>query len=245
MTVADLQSQCELGQQQLMRTEYLAAEATLAEAEKHAWAGRDWDTLSRLYMPLQEARRQKRQRCGEGVVCLDLWAEGELDELSAQHIIENYPHGQLLVAGWCSIEPAKQVRRLAGEHEMYLETLLGAVYPMGARRVVAIVPKEDVSVPAEPPASVDALITALPAHSIVLAEGELPSGIRRGDASTFSLVMGLWERLHSPFVAAARMQRDAVLKIEACRKAIAVDYACEPAHQEASEAARRLVQSGG
>src|SRR5438046_594463 len=98
MTLAadDLQAQCELGQQQLMRTEYLQAEATLADAEARAWAARDFDTLSRLYMPLQEARRQRRQRCGEGIVCLDLFATGPHDDLDARHVVENYPHGQLL-----------------------------------------------------------------------------------------------------------------------------------------------------
>ena len=68
MTAEQLQEQCELGQAQLMRMEYLQAEATLAAAERVAWAQRDWDALSRLYMPLQETRRQKRQRCGDGIV---------------------------------------------------------------------------------------------------------------------------------------------------------------------------------
>src|SRR5436190_14288989 len=117
----DLQARCELGQQQLMRTEYLDAEATLAGAEADAWAARDFDTLSRLYMPLQEARRQRRQRCGEGVVALDLIASGPDDHIDGRHIVENYPHGQLLVAGWGTIEPALTVRALQREHELYLE----------------------------------------------------------------------------------------------------------------------------
>src|SRR5436309_8234740 len=95
-----LQSRCELGQQQLMRTEYLEAEATLASAEADAWAARDFDTLSRLYMPLQEARRQRRQRCGEGIVRLDLIATGQSDIIDGRRIVKDYPHGQLLVAGW-------------------------------------------------------------------------------------------------------------------------------------------------
>src|SRR5438477_8925766 len=106
MSSQDLQSRCELGQQQLMRTEYLQAEATLASTEADAWAARDFDTLSRLYMPLQEARRQRRQRCGEGVVALDLIATGPVDEIDGRRIIENFPHGQLLVAGWGTLEPA-------------------------------------------------------------------------------------------------------------------------------------------
>src|SRR4051794_4103015 len=111
-SVAEL---CEQGQAQLMRMEYLAAEATLARAERAAYAATDWDQLSRLYMPLQEARRQRRQRCGEGVVCLDLLAEGPEDKVEGRHVLEHYPHGQLLVAGWGSIEPAKDVRAIAAE----------------------------------------------------------------------------------------------------------------------------------
>src|SRR5947207_15860412 len=103
MPDGDLQSRCELGQQQLMRTEYLDAEATRAAAEADAWAARDFDTLSRLYMPLQEARRQRRQRCGEGVVCLDLIAAGPDDEIDGRRVVENYPHGQLLAAGWGTV----------------------------------------------------------------------------------------------------------------------------------------------
>src|SRR5881275_2878658 len=103
---ANLQSLCEHGQEQLMRMEYLEAEKTLCNAEKIAFEQRDFDTLGRLYMPLQEARRQRRQRCGEGIVRLDLIARGAGDPIRAQEIIEKYPHGQLLIAGWGSIQPA-------------------------------------------------------------------------------------------------------------------------------------------
>src|SRR5262245_66303003 len=100
MTVDHLQAQCELGQEELMRTTCLQAERILADAERHAWEQRDYDSLARLYMPLQEARRQRRQRCGEGVVCLDLVAQGPHDHLDGRQVLENYSFGQLLVAGW-------------------------------------------------------------------------------------------------------------------------------------------------
>ncbi len=99
MTATDVQALCERGQQLLMETRYWEAERTLAEAERIAWEARDWDTLARLYMPLQETRRQRRQRCGEGVVALDLLAEGASDDVDPGQILTNYPHGQLLVAG--------------------------------------------------------------------------------------------------------------------------------------------------
>src|SRR5438309_5263992 len=120
MPASDLQSLCELGQQQLERMEYLAAEATLIDAESLASAINDFDTLARLYMPLQEARRQRRQRCGEGTVCLDLLSQGPDDRIDGRRIVENFSHGQLLVAGWCTIEPAVAVRNLQREHKLYV-----------------------------------------------------------------------------------------------------------------------------
>jgi hypothetical protein len=243
MPQASTEKLCELGQQQLMRTEYLDAEATLAQAEADALAARDWDLLSRLYMPLQEARRQRRQRCGEGIVCLDLLAEGPHDRVRGQHVVENYPHGQLLVAGWGTIEPALEVRRLASRHKLYVETFLAAVYPVGSARAVVIVPTEDVRLPEPRPMLIDQLIPQLPAHSIVLAETELPRGPGKGTYETFGQTMALWERLHAPFLAAADMQRDPLQKIEGYRKTIRVDYACELAHQKLSAVARELMRN--
>ena len=85
MTPSDVQALCEQGQQLLMETRYWDAERALAQAERIAWEARDWDTLARLYMPLQEARRQRRQRCGEGVIALDLLAEGASDQIDHGH----------------------------------------------------------------------------------------------------------------------------------------------------------------
>src|SRR5437867_2547154 len=99
----DLQALCERGQIELERTDYLAAEATLVEADRLASELEDFDTLARLYMPLQEARRQRRQRCGEGAVVLDLIATSPDSDPDPQQLIEQYPHGQLLVAGWGSV----------------------------------------------------------------------------------------------------------------------------------------------
>ena len=236
----DLQARCDLGQQQLMRTEYLEAEATLAAAEEEAWTKKDFDTLSRLYMPLQEARRQRRQKCGDGVVCLDLLAAGPADHLDGRHAVENYPHGQLLVAGWGTIEPALNVRRLQREHMLYVETFLAAVYPAGESRVVVIVPSEDVRLPEPQQQPIDELMRQLPAHCIVLSEKEIPQGIRKGNTTTFAQVMAMWERLHAPFLAAADMQVDPIQNIEGYRRTIRVDYACELAHQKASQVARDL-----
>jgi hypothetical protein len=245
----ELQELCERGQAQLMRMEYQDAEATLASAERTAWAGHDWDALSRLYLPLQEARRQRRQRCGEGVVCLDLLADGPDDHLGPKHVIENYPHGQLLVAGWGSIAPAAALRQLQAQYGLYVETFLGAVFPVtpvgvgDGRRVVVVAPQEGVMLPAPDEQPLDELLRKLPWGCMVLPVGELPKGTRAGSADTYGEVMALWERLHLPFLAAADREPDPVRRMEGYRATIRVDYACELAHQKLSDVSRQMKRS--
>jgi hypothetical protein len=241
--IDDLQSLCELGQQQLMQTEYLAAEATLAMAEGRAWAAHDWDTLARLYMPLQEARRQRRQRCGEGIVRLDLLAHGPGDSPDAQRIARSHPHGQLLIAGWGSIKPSVELRKIQADRGLYLETFLAAAYAVGGGLVVAIAPTVDIALPS--PASLDsmdALARALP-QCLVLPESDLPKGDRRGNTQTYAHIMSLWERLHTPALAAADAIADPIERMAGYRKTIEVDYACELAHQKLSDVARQLSQA--
>jgi hypothetical protein len=244
MTVEQLQAQCELGQQQLMAMQYLDARATLVEAERVAWQMREWDTLARLYMPLQETRRQIRQRCGEGVVCLDLISQGAGDTLEPLHVVQNFSHGQLLVAGWGSIAPAIGVRRLAFEHGLFLETFLAAAYPTPQGTVVAIVPLAEGKLPDGQPRSVEELKRLLPAHCIVVPASDLPQGSRRGTFETYGQVMAMWEQLHTPFIAAADAQVDPIQKMEGYRRAIAVDEACELAHQKLSDVAREMMRAG-
>ena len=245
MTAPNLQQLCELGQQQLMRMEYLVAEASLVQAEQLANSANDYDTLSRLYMPLQECRRQRRLRCGEGVVCLDLVATGPSDRLDGRHVVENYPHGQLLVAGWGTIEPALQVRQLQAQHGLYVETFLAAVYPVGDGRVITVVPLPDVKLPPPEQRPIDELIKLLPAHAFVLNESELPHGAVKGTPQTYAKVISMWDRLHAPFLTAAAASSDPRQKIDGYRKTIRVDYACELAHQHLSDAAKSLARKRG
>jgi hypothetical protein len=243
MLSSDLQSLCELGQRQLMEMQYLAAETTLARAEAEAWALRDFDTLSRLYMPLQETRRQRRQRCGEGTVRLDLLATGPSDDLDPQHILAEYPQGQLLAAGWGSIAPALHLRKLQSQKALFVDTFLAAAYPIiGGSHAVVIVPSESVSLPPPTEQRIDTLLAQLPPHCIILHENELPHGPRLGTYETYGEVMAIWERLHAPFLAAADMQVDPLLKIEHYRRTIDVDYACELAHQKLADVAKELAR---
>lgn len=245
MTAIDLQTQCELGQQHLMAMRYLEAEATLSAAEAQAWSQQDFDTLARLYMPLQEARRQRRQRCGEGIVCLDLLAQSAQDYVDPRHVVENYPQGQVLVAGWADFDPARQVRIIQAELGLYLETFLGAVYPLcDGQRAVVIAPLLDVSPPDAQPRTIEELTQSLPPHSLIFRPEEFPVGPQKGSWQTYGRVMEIWERLHAPFLAAADSETDPIRQMEQYRRTIEVDYACELAHQKLSDVAKNLARRG-
>ena len=238
-----LQDLCERGSELLMQTRYLDAEAALSRAEEIAWADRDWDTLARLYMPLQEARRQRRQLCGEGVVAMNLIAQGPHDLVDNRRVLENFSHGQLLVAGWQSIQPAVQVRHLAAEHGLFVETFLGAAIPVGTQTVVVVAPLAESVVPEGPFASVEDLQARLPFGFMIIEPVVTSAGQRRGTPETFGEVMRMWERLHAPFLAAADAEADPILQIEKYRLTTRVDYACELAHQKLSTVAHALARA--
>lgn len=229
MTLEQLQELCESGQRELMATNYWAAEKILARAEQIAFDQREFETLARLYMPLQEARRQRRQRCGEGTVHLGLIAKSPTDKVSAEQLIQQYPFGQLLIAGWQTIEPAVQFRRLAAERNLYVDTFLAAVVPSREGPLIAIVPQE-------------LHLPDLPAHALTFKPDELPSSPRKGTYQTYSSIMQIWEALHTPFLQAADASQDPIEKIQGYRRTIHIDYACELAHQKLAAVAARLAR---
>ena len=238
---ADLQAACERGQEQLIATEYLSAAATLAGAEAAAWDAGDYDTLARLYMPLQEARRQIRLRCGEGAVAVCTTADGT----GADAVLDQYPQGQLLVAGPASVRLASDVRRRAVERRLYVEAFLCADYPLTdprGGRVLVIVPTADVILPVEVPRAAPELAAALPPGSLVLTAADRPPLTARGTPATFAAVSALWERLHAPVLAAAEAEVDPLRRMAAFRRTIDVDPACEFAHQHLSNTARDLAR---
>lgn len=234
---------CAEGQKDLLATDYLSAEDSLVTAEHLAREAGDWDALSRLYMPLQEARRQRRQRAGEGVVRLDLVAKHASDPLDVDLIASKYLHGQLLVAGFGSIEPARKLRQIAERERRYLDVYLAASYWVNGAVVVAIVPDDRVAVPPEGEYSIDELSRRLPPHSVLMPLTDLPQGDRIGDTHTFAQTMSIWEKLHLPFLALADQTEEPLARIEAYRRTLIVDYACELAHQKLSDTARMILRS--
>ncbi len=212
-----------------MQTLYLEAADTLAQAEQIAWETRSFDTLSRLYLPLQEARRQIRQRCGEGAVRMHLIARSPNETIDPHAVLEDCPFGQLLIAGWETPQPAAAVRRLARDRRLFVETFLASAHlsPAGQLRV-KLLPFEDW------PVANDCL-TLLPEN--------LPADAAKGNAQTFAAVMDLWESLHRPFLIAAAEQPDPVARMQGYRTTLRIDPACELAHQFLADIARSLARN--
>ncbi len=237
---ARLQEACERGQEQLIDTDYLSAASTLAAAESTAWHARDFDTLARLYLPLQEARRQARQRAGEGRV--DLRPASGPDGPDPDEVLSTHPHAQLAVAGAGTTAPALAVRRLAAERHLYVETFLAATYPAEeGPTLVALVPLEG-PLPSPLPRSMAELFTLLPTGTLVLTTDELPPPTDPGTPASYAAVMALWERLHAPFLAAADTEPEPMRRMEAYRRTLTVDPACELAHQRLAAIARELAR---
>ncbi len=226
-----------------MATDYLSAIDVLVEAERIALEIGDFDSLARLYMPLQESRRQKRQLAGEGIVRLDLIAHSENVAMDPEELAHKYPKSQLLIAGWGSIEPALQFREIARERRLFAETFLGAVYPVNSARLIVIVPLSTVTLPKiDVSSSLDGILANLPPHSIAFHENQLPVGPQPGTTATFAQTMAIWEQIHAPFLAAADSEVDLLGKIQAYRRTIEVDEACELAHQRLSNVAHELAR---
>ena len=75
-----------------MAMEYLACENLCIEALNLALQQKDYDTYARILMPLQEARRQRRQSAEDiGVFILNA------DKLTPQQILDQHPQGCLML----------------------------------------------------------------------------------------------------------------------------------------------------
>lgn len=238
----------------LSRTDYLAAEKILMQAEQIGWDGQDWDTLSRLYMPLQECRRQKRQIALSGTMLVNITH----DKVSSEEIAERCKQGEVLIAGDGNISAGISLRRLAKEKELYLEAFLAAGYQIGERRAVVIVALENAVLPAAGEIqTLDQLLHRVPAHSLVVAENEImvskegsmgvsPMSVELNMGETPMLrrdsadAVSLWERLHLPYLAAADAEVDPVRRMAGYRLAIQVDNGCELAHQKLADVAAKM-----
>ena len=104
----------------LAKMEYLRCEKLCLEGLKLARDEKDYDTYARILMPLQEARRQRRQAAEDAGVFL---VTGE--KLSAEGILDAYPEGCLILqSDTYTEEDLHAVRELACEKGLLVEVLL-------------------------------------------------------------------------------------------------------------------------
>ena len=104
----------------LTEMRYFECERLCVEALGMARAGEDFDSYSRIMLPLQEARRQRRQVATEAGVAV---LSGE--RLSAGEIVDRHEAGCLLmVSPPYSREDERRVRELALERERFIEPLV-------------------------------------------------------------------------------------------------------------------------
>lgn len=104
----------------LMAMEYLACEALCEEAMAMARSAGDFDRYARILLPLQEARRQRRQAAVDaGVVVLNG------PRMSADEILRTHKQGCLMLIGPpYAADDEKAVRNLARERGLLLEVVV-------------------------------------------------------------------------------------------------------------------------
>lgn len=110
----------ERASQELVRTHYLACERLCLEAMELARETKDFERYARILLPLQEARRQRRQVAIEAGVFV-LTGERQIPEA----ILDEHRGGcLLLVSPPYTLEDERAVRRLALERGLLVEAML-------------------------------------------------------------------------------------------------------------------------
>lgn len=117
--MATLDEQMEQASQALARMDYLTCETLCVAALAEARQQRRWPYYARILLPLQEARRQRRQIAAEGTIRLGTTSlTGEpadwLDELETGCIVVTPPHGQA---------EATALQQAAREQRRYVEVI--------------------------------------------------------------------------------------------------------------------------
>lgn len=243
-TIDSLQGLCELGSEALIATDYVAAERVLEQAEGLALRENDFDTLARLYFPLQEARRQRRQRAGEGRISLSLPAMGVGEGLQARELADRLPHGLFLVAGLGSTEPGEALRQLHKDRGNYAEVMLGVALEMGTGGVATFAVARPVRNVSARGGSPEELLRALPPHSVFVSASQA-GGAVAAFPETYAGAMGLFEALHRPYLAMADAMPVGLARLQAYRQVQGIDPASELAHQNAAFLCRQLARLQG
>ena len=147
------------------------------------------------------------------------------------------------MAGWGRSSRPIGVRDLAARHGRYVETFLAATIPWAGQGDRDRPDRGRCAPTAERDWSIDALVPNLPAHSIVLAESELPRAFARGRRRLMREVMAMWERFAAPFLAAAEQSKDPIAKAVGFRQTIRRGLRLRTGHQHLSDLAKRWIAS--
>jgi hypothetical protein len=120
-----LDEQMEQASQALARMDYLACEALCVQALAEAREQARWAYYARILLPLQEARRQRRQMAADGTIRLGTASlSGQptdwLQHLQAGCIVVTEPHGP---------EQAQALMEAARQAKQHLEVLYAANEP--------------------------------------------------------------------------------------------------------------------
>jgi hypothetical protein len=115
-----LDTQMEQASEALARMDYLACESLCEAALGVAKAQRDWAYYSRILLPLQESRRQRRMVAAEGVIRLGTGTEGGGVSIWLNHL----PAGCLVVTHPHTRAEAARLQREARERRLFVEVLL-------------------------------------------------------------------------------------------------------------------------
>jgi len=118
--MATLDEQMERASEALARMDYLTCEARCVQALAEARDRRLWRYYARILLPLQEARRQRRQIAAEGTIRLGTGSLGGepgdwLDQLESGCIVVSPPHGRA---------EATALWQAARDQRRYVEVLL-------------------------------------------------------------------------------------------------------------------------
>lgn len=162
-TAARVDELMERASLKLVATEYLACERLCLEAVKLARAAGDFERLARIMLPLQEARRQRRQIAEDAGTFLIAGP----DKRDADAILDEHPRGCLLLAD-PSYQPADAdaLNRRARERGCMIEAMCPDQQELTAVFCDAMQRRGDAAVAAATakrtgPALVDALLAEL------------------------------------------------------------------------------------
>jgi hypothetical protein len=149
----------------LVETEYFAAEQHALKALRKALAARDWERLSRIALPLQEARRQRRH---------------EATDSGAVFVMKTVPSSKEALAVGCYLlrppliaAEAKMVRLIADRQKV--PTMILTREPttkLGKWPVVAVGPDVSIRIQVDPPGGGGDGAEAVPSVRWMLAAQE-------------------------------------------------------------------------